>query len=184
VGVLVASSILFKAIKALMGPLVTWMEKRTQIKEAELDVKLKTIMAKGELAAHIVKSELEWDLTWAKGAQDSWKDEFLLILWAAPLIMLFIPYLAPYADVGFTNLARYHPDAPKMYMAGWAVIFSAVWGTKAAMRAMAPGRIPELIDKMGQVEDDIPDDVVTKVHEKIKQKFSSSKKKTGDYINE
>lgn len=64
--------------------------------------------------------ESNWDLEAQKQAQYSWKDEFIMVVWFTPFIMLFIPGKSQEAaKIGFRNLA----EVPYGY---WLVIFGVV----------------------------------------------------------
>lgn len=134
-----------------------WAERRDAIKQAEADAKVAVLKAKAELAAYTVKSEIEWDLKWADQASNSWKDEWLLILWTVPLVGLFIPPLRPYVIEGFDYMRGFHEDAGYWYMAGWAIIFAATFGLKGALAYMLPGKAAHLAKIIGELPDDIPD---------------------------
>lgn len=154
--------------KWLGGMGVKWFEDRAKKADAKLEADLSVMRAKAELAHYIVKSEVEWDLKWAEGAQNSWKDEFLLVLWAIPLIMLFIPGLDGYAHRGFENMGKYIENAAAFYATGWGIIFSAVFGMRAAARMMAPGRTAEIIKNMSAAPDDIPNSVIEDINNAVK----------------
>jgi hypothetical protein len=135
-----------------------WDKRRSKLQEAKLNTQLAIETAKADLAVYQVKADMEWDLKWADQAAKSWKDEFMLIIWAIPLIGLFIPPMRPYVQEGFTYLSQFHPEAATWYMTGWAIIFAAVYGIKAAAQYMLPGRIGTLATALGKLPDDVPDD--------------------------
>lgn len=144
-----------------------WSARRDQIKQAETDAKIAELKAKAEIAAYKVKADIEWDLKWADQAGSSWKDEFMLILWSMPMIGLFIPGLRPFVMEGFDYLKLFNPDAPSWYMAGWAIIFAAVFGFKQAAALMLPGQAGKLAGVLAQLPDDIPDEVATKAQSSV-----------------
>lgn len=163
---------------AVVGPLVDafkwgadkvsrWSERQDQLAQAKHEASVAEWRAKSEVAAFKVKADLEWDLKWADGAAASWKDEFMLVLWAFPLIALFIPGLRPFVMEGFEYLKGFHEDAPQWYMAGWAIIFAATFGFKQAATLMMPGRVAKLASALGSLDDDIPDTIAGKAQEAI-----------------
>ena len=134
-----------------------WLERRDARTAATLEVDLANARAKVEMAAYRMKAETEWDVEWAKGAQSSWKDEFLLILWTIPMVGLFIPWTRPSFEAGFTYLETVYPGATGAFMAGWAIIFAATFGIKQALQVMLPARIGNLATAFAALPDDIPD---------------------------
>ena len=141
----------------IVDRLSKWSERRDAIKQAKVDAEVATLRAKAELAAYTVKADIEWDLKWADQATNSWKDEWLLVLWTIPLVGLFIPPLRPYVIEGFDYMRGFHPDAGFWYMAGWAVIFAATFGLKGAMAYMLPGRTAQIATILGGIPEDIPE---------------------------
>lgn len=134
-----------------------WSQRRDILKQAKLDGQVAELKAKAEIAAYKVKADIEWDLKWADQASTSWKDEYLLIIWSVPLIGLFVPFMRPYIMEGFDYLKVFNPDAANWYMAGFAIIFSAVFGMKAATALMLPGQTGRLAGILSSIPDDIPD---------------------------
>lgn len=153
--------------KWVTGEVSKWSERRDRLSTARLEAEVASFRAKAEIAAYKIKSDIEWDLKWASSADMSWKDEFMLILWAFPMIGLFIPDLRPFVMDGFDYLKTFHEEAPTWYMAGWAIIFSATFGMKSAMKFMLPARAARLATVFGGLEDDIPMDVVKAAQERI-----------------
>ncbi len=72
------------------------------------------------------KSQSDWSMLMAKGALSSWKDEFVLMLLAAPYIMSFIPGGAQYAHDGFTELDL----MPDWYTYLLVTVFLASYGIR------------------------------------------------------
>lgn len=148
----------------------SWREREAARAAARLEAEIAEIKARAELAAYRVKSEVEWDMQWAQAADRSWKDEFLLLLWAAPTIGVFVPGLRPYVEDGFEFLSRFSPDAPTMFMTGWAIIFAATFGIRQAMHLMVPRQKRLLLEAMSQVPDDMPESAVYRASEALKAK--------------
>ena len=95
----------------------------------------KTILGKAKLDRDVAKFEAEakahregtaqtheYDMTALKNMKTTWKDEFIMIIWFTPIIMLFFPGLQGYALKGFENMAK----VPWGY---WMVIFGIVAAT-------------------------------------------------------
>ena len=82
--------------------------------------------AEAEVAIHKAKAtaEINWDLMWAEQARNSLKDEFFVLIHAIPMVMAFIPGLAPYVEQGFTVLEQSVPEwFLTFYGAGVAAAF-------------------------------------------------------------
>ena len=78
-----------------------------------------------------IKGEMDWDIEAIKGSKDSWKDEWILILWSVPMIMIWIPPLQIYVESGFLALKDNVPD---WYFWTWGAIVSASYGIKGATK--------------------------------------------------
>jgi hypothetical protein len=155
-------------VRVVAAPFFGWLEKRAAIKQAEFDVKLARLDAEKELQLYRLKADLEWDLQWSQAAEKSWKDEFLLILWSLPFILAFVPWTQGYIDSGFTLLTRLNADAAYWYFASWAVIFSAVFGMRAAMGVITKNsNIGKALDVMTTANDDIPEPVAAEINKRL-----------------
>ena len=81
------------------------MEKLKKLKQ-----KAATKVAKAKAEAVIMEKkatgEIDWDLEMAKGSQQSWKDEWLTILFSIPLILAFIPGMEEVVKNGFQQLEQ------------------------------------------------------------------------------
>lgn len=150
-------------------------DRQDAIVAARTEAEIATLKAKAEIAAYKVKADIEWDLKWADGAVSSWKDEALLILWSIPTIGLFIPGLRPYVIDGFEYLKSFNPDAPSMFMAGWAIIFAASFGIKQALSFMLPTRYASLVSAISNAQPDIPQDVMPEIQKAVSAKTASGK---------
>jgi hypothetical protein len=167
-----------KAIGPGLGAVVTGgmeaykrhQEINAQKDAARADLEIAELKARAELAVWRVKADVEWDLKWADQARTSWKDELLVILWSLPLIAIFIPGLRSYVIDGFQFLKAFNPDAPSWYMAGWAIIFAAVFGMKQALAFMLPARTAALASALGSLKDDIPPEAATTAQAKVSQR--------------
>ena len=91
-----------------------------------LEGKQATQAAKQEKELEVIKNLASWDEIQAKGSQTSWKDEYLTIVLSIPLIMCFIPSLAPYVGQGFEVLK----ETPEWYQYLVGVVVAASFGIK------------------------------------------------------
>ena len=110
-------------IQALIGPISslasTWLEGKVEKGKA----KVKADVAKAEAEAIVMQKkatgEIDWDLEMAKGSHNSWKDEWLVILFSIPLILAFIP--------GMEKM-------PEWYQYSLGVIVAASFGVRSATK--------------------------------------------------
>jgi Flp pilus assembly protein TadB len=121
-------------------------ERKARIAEAKTKAEEKKYEAEGKRAMKEAESERTWDIEALKGSQKSWKDEFIMVLWFAPFIMLFIPNLQPYAVKGFTALAT----VPYGY---WLVLFGIV-AQAFGLRWLFQKRIEKAIKSVKDFESD------------------------------
>lgn len=99
-----------------------WNDGRIRIKEAKIEAEIAKWKAKANYEEKQLDAETNWDLYALKQMKDSWKDEFIMVLWFIPLIMLFIPGMQVYAIAGFNALHT----VPYGY---WLVVFGIVAST-------------------------------------------------------
>jgi len=80
-------------IQALLGPVSqlagTWLQGKVEAKAAENKVKLAKAEAEAQIMLSAATSEAEWDRIMANASANSWKDEWLTILFSIPLILSF-----------------------------------------------------------------------------------------------
>ena len=75
-------------------------------------------------------ADIDWDLEAIKGAQNSWKDEWLCVLFSIPMIMAFIPGLEGVVARGFEQLEM----MPDWYQYSLGVIIAASFGIRSASK--------------------------------------------------
>ena len=82
-------------IGALIGPIAglasTFLEGHLAKSKANTDMMVAEAKAKANVMERQATGEIDWDLEAIKGSQNSWKDEWLVILFSIPLILAFIP---------------------------------------------------------------------------------------------
>ena len=82
-------------IGALIGPIAnlasTFLEGHLATAKANTDMKVAEAKAKANIMERQATGDIDWDLEAIKGSQNSWKDEWLVILFSIPLILAFIP---------------------------------------------------------------------------------------------
>jgi hypothetical protein len=122
----------FKALlgKGIVEPVATYYTRRQELKQARFEATLKAEIAKGDRAAKQISEGLAADAAWEleslKAHADGWKDEFVLIVLSAPLVMCFIPGLAPYVQTGFAALEK----TPWWYPVATLSVFLATYGIR------------------------------------------------------
>ena len=87
------------------------------LKHAELTTKL-AIMERQQTA------DIDWDKQALMNANNSWADEWFVILLSIPAVMAFIPGLSVYVGMGFAELAK----APEWYLAAFGIAVAASFG--------------------------------------------------------
>lgn len=119
---------IFGSILSAVGGLATaYLENKVQKTKAKgaLDVAIeerKTKMATGEI---------DWDHTMAEASKDSWKDEYILLLWSIPLVLSFTGEAGVSIVMrGFEALAQ----APTFYTASLGIMVGASFGVKSAAK--------------------------------------------------
>jgi hypothetical protein len=69
---------MFQIINSVASLATSFIDGKTAVKKAEAQTKMK-----------IATGELDWDLEAMKGTQNSWKDEWITLLFSIPLILAF-----------------------------------------------------------------------------------------------
>lgn len=82
--------------------------------------------AKHQRELQIIANEQTWEQSAQDNAGKSWKDEAWTIVLITPLVMAFIPSLAPYVTAGFDSLK----EVPDWYKAFAAASVAASFGLK------------------------------------------------------
>ena len=121
-------------LNLLIGPIAdlagTWLNGKVEEKKAQA----KTRVAKAEAEAIVMQKkatgEIDWDLEMAKGSANSWKDEWLTILFSIPLILAFIPGMEEIVANGFAQLNK----MPEWYQYSLGVIVAASFGVRSATK--------------------------------------------------
>lgn len=101
-----------------------------ETKKAKAKQKLVKIEAETQVMQQQIKGEIDWDVEAIKGSKESWKDEYLTILFSIPLLLCFLPFTVEYVERGFAALAL----TPDWYKYTLGVIVSASFGIKGASK--------------------------------------------------
>ena len=96
-------------IQALIGPLAnlagTWFQNKVEKTKADGLDKVAEAKARATVAEKVAAGEVEWEGKMANATNDSWKDEFALVVLLTPAILVFIPGMTKYVEHGFSILA-------------------------------------------------------------------------------
>jgi hypothetical protein len=122
-------------LQALIGPvgslLGTWLEGKVETKKAETVAKVATAKAEATIMEKKATGEIDWNLEMAKGSQNSWKDEWLTILFSVPLVLAFCgDWGRQVVTDGFSALET----MPEFYRYTLGVIVAASFGVRSATK--------------------------------------------------
>jgi hypothetical protein len=94
-------------IQALIGPLAnlagTWFQNKVEKTKADGLAKVAEAKARATVAEKVAAGEIEWEGKMADATNDSWKDEFALVVLLTPAILVFIPGMTQYTDAWWTR---------------------------------------------------------------------------------
>ena len=113
---------LVTAITNLAG---TWVSAKAESTKA-------TAEAKATALKTAAQSTADWERIMAEASKNSWKDEWLTIVFSIPLILVFIPSMVGHIQAGFNALAT----LPTWYHEILMVIVLASFGVKAGKGLM------------------------------------------------
>ena len=78
-------------ISGILGLAGNVVEGYVETKKAKAKQKLVKIEAETSLMEKQISGEIEWDVAAQKNSGDSWKDEYLTIIFSIPLLLCFLP---------------------------------------------------------------------------------------------
>ena len=122
-------------IQAPIGPISslagTWLEGKVEKTKAEAGAKVAKAKAEAVIMEKKATGEIDWDLKMADASANSWKDEWLTILFSVPLILAFCgDWGRQIVEDGFVALQA----MPEYYRYTLGIIVSASFGTRAATK--------------------------------------------------
>jgi len=116
-------------VASLIGPVAslgkTWLEGKTAKTKAKAEAEASVMKTQAKSAA-------DWETAMARASNQSFKDEWLTILFSIPLILAFIPSAVPYVREGFAVLQT----MPEWYQTGLSIIIAASFGVRGAIGIM------------------------------------------------
>ena len=116
------------------------LEEKKEINILNHKAKVATANAKYELAKSGQTQSYDLDKIAMQNMEKSWKDELILVIFMIPLIMAFIPDLAPYVDSGFMAISKM-PDWYKYIIVGMIVVIYGMRNLLKMVLQMMLGKI-------------------------------------------
>lgn len=114
---------------SIIGPVAdlgkTWLEGKVAKTKAKAEAEASVMKTQAKSAA-------DWETAMARSSAQSWKDEWLTILFSIPLVLAFIPDAVPYVRQGFEVLNA----MPQWYQYGLSVIIAASFGVRSVIGIM------------------------------------------------
>jgi len=122
-------------IGALIGPISdlagTWLRGKVETRAAETRAKVAKAEAEAQIMLSAATSEAEWERVMAQASNNSWKDEWLTILFSIPLILSFCgDWGRQITEQGFAALEV----MPDWYQYTLGVIVAASFGVRSATK--------------------------------------------------
>lgn len=108
----------------------TWLEGTVEKSKAKTHAEVALKNAEAIVYEKKATADIDWDLEAIKASNNSWKDEWLVILFSIPMIMAFIPGLEGVVARGFEQLNM----MPDWYQYSLGVIIAASFGIRSASR--------------------------------------------------
>lgn len=140
-------SLLSAAVAPITSVVDGWQARAT----ARTEAAVATIKAKAEAEATIMtakatsavkmaeqgqQADIDWDNVAVSQMEHSWKDEWFTVLFSVPLVMAFIPTLAPFVIAGFKALE----GVPVWYSAGLGTAVAASFGVRKIIPIFTGGK--------------------------------------------
>jgi hypothetical protein len=123
-------------IQSLIGPIAElaggWLKGKADANAAAANLKLVEAEAKATIMKNAATSESDWERVMAEGSQNSWKDEWLTILFSVPLILCFLPF--EWAEQAVQNGFAALESMPDWYQYTLGVIVAASFGVRSATK--------------------------------------------------
>ena len=120
-------------IQMLIGPIAkiasTWMQGKVKKAEAKTRMKVAEAEAKAVIMEKKVTGEIDWDIEMAKSSGESWKDEWLTVIFTAPLVFLLFG-----AEEQVTRFFIALESCPAWYQYLLGTIVAASFGFRGAAK--------------------------------------------------
>ena len=123
-------------LQALIGPIgnlaSSWLQGKADAASAAANLKLVEAEAKATIMKSAATSEAEWERLMAEGTQNSWKDEYLVLLFSIPLILSFLPF--EWAKEAVTDGFAASEQMPQWYSYTLGVIVASSFAVRSATK--------------------------------------------------
>ena len=121
--------------QTLIGPIAElaggWLNAKTQAQQANAKLKLTEAEAKAKILVSKETSVQDWERIMAQGSQNSWKDEWLVLLFSIPLILVFTgEWGRTVVSEGFKALEQ----MPEWYQYTLGVIVASSFAVRSATK--------------------------------------------------
>ena len=122
-------------LNLLIGPIAelagTWLKGSVETSKAKTDAKVAQAKAEAIVMQKKATGEIDWDLKMADASASSWKDEWLTLIFSAPLILSFCgDWGRTIVADGFAALST----MPDWYQYTLGVIVAASFGVRSASK--------------------------------------------------
>ena len=108
-------------ISSLSGLATSIIDGKTQLKLTEAEIRKKQLTG-----------EIDWDLAAIKATENSWKDEWITLLFSVPLVLAFMPFA--WAEDLVANGFAALEAMPQWYQYSLGIIVAASFGVRSATK--------------------------------------------------
>lgn len=119
---------------AIVSGVSDYFKGKQEINKTKLEGDIKVLVAEAEAKVRRLEKESEQDYDLDKLAtqnmEKSWKDELILIIFLAPVVMCFIPEYQVYVTNGFASLAL----VPDWYMGILVGMIVVIYGMRGLLK--------------------------------------------------
>jgi len=126
---------MFGMLSSILGPVgnlaSSWMENKTEAQRGKTAISRAKAEAEATVMVSAATSTADWERIMAKGSQDSWKDEWLTILFSIPLILAFCGDFGRITVAAGFSALEIMPD---WYQYTLGVIVSASFAVRSATK--------------------------------------------------
>ena len=126
---------MFGMLSSILGPVgnlaSSWMENKSEAQRGKTAISRAKAEAEATVMVSAATSTADWERIMAKGSQDSWKDEWLTILFSIPLILAFCGDFGRITVAAGFSALEIMPD---WYQYTLGVIVSASFAVRSATK--------------------------------------------------
>jgi hypothetical protein len=125
----------FTALTNLVGGYIERKQRIAEVK-ATGEVRIEEARANAEVARlnKVTDGEINWDQSAVDQMRFSWKDEYFVIVWTAPLWLAMLPF--QWADEASNAFFETISNAPQWYVYGMATMIAASFGVRKLIDLM------------------------------------------------